>query len=142
MPRFLPALLACLAAAATARAQAPAPPQPAAAAWTPAAWSAEDTVELTTDVAGEGLHTFPVWLVVLDGQLYVRLGGRAAARVEQSREAPFVGVTVAGRRFERVRAEPVPDMAERVADAMAEKYWSDVFIRFVPHPLTARLVPQ
>jgi hypothetical protein len=25
---------------------------------------------------------------------------------------------------------------------MAEKYWSDLFIRFIPHPLTMRLVPD
>ena len=32
-------------------------------------------------------------------------------------------------------------MAERVAAAMADKYWSDIFVRFFAHPLTLRLKP-
>jgi hypothetical protein len=32
-------------------------------------------------------------------------------------------------------------MADAVAQAMADKYWSDVFVRFFSHPLTLRLVP-
>ena len=30
----------------------------------------------------------------------------------------------------------------KVAEAMADKYWSDVLIRWVDHPLTARLEPE
>jgi hypothetical protein len=30
-------------------------------------------------------------------------------------------------------------MAEKVAAAIAQKYWSDVVIRWFPHPLTVRL---
>jgi hypothetical protein len=33
-------------------------------------------------------------------------------------------------------------MAERVATAMAAKYWSDLLIRFASHPLTGRLMAQ
>jgi hypothetical protein len=46
----------------------------AADAWTPEAWSGHDTLELGTNVPGEGEYWFPVWLVVLDGKVYVRLG--------------------------------------------------------------------
>jgi len=72
----------------------------------------------------------------------VRLGSRAAARVQQNTTAPYVGVEIAGRRFERVRAIPVPEWAPRVAQAMADKYWSDLFVRWLAHPLTLRLVAE
>jgi len=114
----------------------------APADWSPARWANENTLQLTTDRPDEGAYTFPVWLVALDDQLYVRLGGRAADRVEKSKSAPYVGVTVAGRHFEHVRCQPVPDAAPRVAEAMSQKYWSDLIIHHFPHPLTCRLVPE
>lgn len=113
-----------------------------AAEWTPAAWSDVDTLELTTVAPGEAPHTFPVWLVVLDGDVFVRLGSRAAERVETSTTAPLVGVRIAGAEFATVRAEPMPDAAARVAAAMRAKYWTDVFVRWLDHPLTLRLRPQ
>ena len=112
------------------------------AGWMPSAWTSESTVELCTTDAGEPMHCFPVWLVVLDGQLYVRLGTRAAGRVERSTTKPFLEVGIAGERFPHVRGIPVPEEAGRVADAMAAKYWSDVLVRHVTHPLTLRLVPE
>ena len=115
----------------------------APAGWTPAEWAGENTLELTTDVPSEGSYTFPVWLVVIDGQVYVRLGTRSAGRVEGSKSAPLVGVKVAGHQFDHVRCEPAPDVAPRVAAAMAEKYyWSDKVVHHMSHPLTCRLVPQ
>ncbi len=113
-----------------------------AADWTPDAWTGERTVDLTTVGPTEGPHTFPVWLVVLDGQLYVRLGSRAAARIEESTTKPYVGVTIAGQHFDKVKGEPAPDMAARVGTAMGEKYWSDVLIKYFSHPLTLRLAPD
>jgi hypothetical protein len=110
--------------------------------WTPGSWVTEDTLDLTTDRPDEGAYTFPVWLVVVDDQVYVRLGGRAADRVQQSKSAPHVGVAIAGKRFERVRCEPAPDQAPRVAEAIGQKYTSDILIRYLPHPLTCRLVPE
>ena len=38
-----------------------------------------------------------------------------------------------------MRAEPVPEMADRVAGAMAAKYWTDLLVRFSSHTLTVRL---
>lgn len=110
--------------------------------WTPGEWASESTLELTTDRPDEGSYTFPVWLVVVDDQVFVRLGGRAADRVQKSKSAPYVGVTVAGKRFEHVRCEPAPEQAARVAEAIGHKYTSDLLIRFFPHPLTCRLVPE
>jgi hypothetical protein len=122
-------------------------PQPPAARaapgdWTPAAWTGESTLELGTQAPGEAPYWFPVWLVVLDGQLYVRLGNRAAGRVEQSTTRPVLGVRVAGKEFPRVKGEPAPDAVDRVAAAMREKYTTDVFVRWMEHPLTLRLVPE
>jgi hypothetical protein len=111
------------------------------ATWDPSAWVTEDTLDLHTDVPDEGPYWFPVWLVVLDGQVYVRLGTKAAERVEKSRTKPELGVRIAGAEFEKVRGVPVPDMEQRVAEAMADKYWSDVLIRHFAHPLTLRLEP-
>jgi len=113
-----------------------------AAEWTPRAWSEASTIELRTTAPGEGEHWFPVWVVVIDDQVYVRLGSRAAGRIEKNQSAPFVGVRIQGQQFERVRAMPAPDYAERVAKAMAAKYWSDVIIHHFSHPLTLRLLPE
>jgi len=115
----------------------------APAGWTPAEWAGEKTLELTTDVPSEGSYTFPVWLAVIDGQVYVRLGNRAAGRVQGSKSAPLVGVKVAGHQFDHVRCEPAPDAVPRVNEAMAQKYyWSDKVVHHMAHPLTCRLVPQ
>src|SRR5437762_12601668 len=111
----------------------------AAAEWTPRAYAGANTLELRTTAAGEAAHWFRVWLVVIDDQVYVRLGPRAAGRIEKNQTAPFVGVRIAGEQLERVRGEPAPDYAERVAKAMAAKYWSDVIVRHFSHPLTLRL---
>ncbi|HXQ23430.1 MAG TPA: hypothetical protein VN812_17265, partial [Candidatus Acidoferrales bacterium] len=64
----------------------------AAAEWNPAAFAKEDTLKLRTNCPGEGEYWFPVWLVVIDGQVYVRLGGRATQRIGCNTTAPFVGV--------------------------------------------------
>jgi len=115
----------------------------APAGWTPAEWAGENTLELTTDVPSEGSYTFPVWLAVIDGQVYVRLGNRAAGRVQGSKSAPLVGVKVAGHQFDHVRCEPAPDAVPRVNEAMAQKYyWSDKVVHHMAHPLTCRLMPQ
>ena len=113
-----------------------------AASWTPREWATASTIELRTKCPGEAEHWFPVWLVVVDGQLYVRLGSRATGRVEHNVTAPHLGVRVAGLEFPRVRGVPAPESAGRVADAMAAKYWSDVIVRYFSHPLTLRLVPD
>jgi hypothetical protein len=110
--------------------------------WNPAAWASASTVELRTEAAGEGPHWFPVWLVVVDGQVYVRLGPRAASRIERNTTAPYVGVKIVGQEFDRVRAVPAPDYVDRVAQAMAAKYWGDILVRHMSHPMTLRLVPD
>lgn len=121
----------------------PAAAEPAAApAWNPNAWLDEDTIELRTTAPGEEPHWFKVWLVVIDGQLYVRLGSRAAERFESNQTRPVLAVRIAGQEFPEVTGVAVPDMAQRVDTAMADKYWSDVFVRWFGHPLVLRLSPK
>jgi hypothetical protein len=110
--------------------------------WNPDVIAKQDTIRLRTIGPREGEHWFPVWVVVLDGEVYVRLGSRATRRVEENTAAPYLGVEIAGQRFDKVRGVPAPELAQRVAAAMAEKYWSDIFVRYMRHPLTLRLVPE
>jgi hypothetical protein len=70
-----------------------------------------------------------------------RGGGRAAGRFESNVTKPAIGVRIAGLEFDQVTGTSAPDMVGPVADAMADKYWSDIFVRFVSHPLTLRLAP-
>jgi hypothetical protein len=125
-----PALLLCALGAASAAAQ-----------WTPAKWADANTLELRTTGAGEGEHWSTVWLVVLDDQLYVRLGTRAAQRVTDNTTAPLLDVRIDGQKF-RVKGVDSPGDAERVAQAMGGKYWSDVVIKYFAHPMTLKLVPE
>src|SRR5437867_5256245 len=113
-----------------------------AAEWKPGAYASESTLQLRTTAPGEGDHWFPVWLVVIDDQVYVRLGTRAAGRIERNTTKPYVGVRVAGQQLDRIKAVAAPESVERVARAMADKYWSDVLVRHMDHPLTMRLLPE
>jgi len=109
--------------------------------WRPGIWVDENVVELRTTGPNEDPHWSPVWVAVLDDQLYVRLGKRAAGRIESNETHPYVDVRIAGHEFTNVLGEPVPELSEQVANELAEKYWGDFFVRLVPHPLTLRLVP-
>ena len=117
---------------------------PAASDWTPPAWADENTVELRTTDPGSEPHWFPVWHVVLDDQLYVRLGSRAAGRFDRNATKPIIGVRIAGKTFERVRGVITPEMTDRVTAAMRDKYWTqgDIFVRLMNHPYTMRLEPE
>ena len=109
--------------------------------WDPAAFRELRTLEFRTVGAEEGEHWSTVWLVVLDGQVYIRLGTRAAGRMQDNTTAPLVSVRVGGRQYEHVRAEAMPAMAPQVAAAMGDKYAADLVVRHFSHPLTMRLVP-
>jgi len=110
--------------------------------WDPAAFRDLSTLEFLTVGANEGPHWSTVWLVVIDGHVYVRLGSRSTDRMRQNTTSPFVGVRIAGHEYERVQAVDAAAMAERVGAAMREKYWSDVLVRYFPHPLVMRLEPD
>lgn len=113
-----------------------------AADWTPANWAAEETLQFLTDCPDEGEHWSYVWLVVLDGDVWVRLGGKAGGRVDCSKTKPMTSVKIAGKDFAAVEMVQVPEMAERVAAAMADKYSTDFAVRYFSHPYTMKLVPK
>jgi hypothetical protein len=114
----------------------------AAAGWDPNAWSEEETINILTIGPEEGAHEFPVWLVVIDGQLYLRLGTKAAERFQKNTTNPYVGVKIAGQDFPKVKVQSAQEMTQRVAKAMADKYWSDIFVRYFNHPMTVRLLQE
>jgi hypothetical protein len=127
--RHIAIAIALLLTAATAR-----------AAWDPQAFSTEDTLEFLTVEDGDE-HWSTVWLVVIDGQVYLRLGSRAAERFEGNATKPKIKIRIAGQTYDDVTGESAPDMAEKVNAAMADKYSTDIFVRYMAHPLTLRLVP-
>ncbi len=51
-------------------------------------------------------HWSTLWLVVMNGQLYLRLGTHGAARVEGNAKKPFVSIKSAEHRFDNVRVIP------------------------------------
>jgi hypothetical protein len=116
--------------------------KPSRGGWDAEALRNESTLDFLTVNSKEGEHWSRVWLVVIDDEVYIRLGSRAAERMEANSGAPFVKVRVAGRQYDRVRAVATPEQAAIVAKAMADKYRSDLIIRFFPHPLTMRLRPE
>jgi len=99
----------------------------------------ESTLEVLTVDKNAREHWSKFWLVVLDRQLYLRLGTRGAARINGNTKKPFVSIKIAGQRFDNVRVVQTPELTRAVAAAMAGKYWSDVIIRWFPHPMTVRL---
>lgn len=113
-----------------------------AADWTPEKWAAEDTLQFRTECPDEGEYWSYVWLVVLDGEVWVRLGSRAAGRVDCSRTKPMTSVKLAGEEFQNVEMVQAPEMTDRVAAAMAEKYSTDFLVRYFDHPYTMKLVPK
>ena len=107
--------------------------------WDPAAFASEDVLEFSSVSADGNVHWSKVWLVVLEGDVYIRLGNRAVSWVDDNVAAPYVGIRIAGEEFPRVLTEPAPDMVDPVAEAMADPYWFDVFASMLAHPLTLKL---
>ncbi|MGH7925002.1 MAG: hypothetical protein ACREQH_10485 [Candidatus Binatus sp.] len=110
--------------------------------WNPNAFRDQSTLQIMTTAPEEGEHWSKLWLVVLDGQLYVRLGSRSFGRVQANTTNPYLKVKVGDREFDRVRLDPAPDMTDKVAAAMADKYFMDFLVRHESHPMTARLVAE
>jgi hypothetical protein len=115
---------------------------PVVPTWDPAAFAKLDTLEFLTVGPDEGPHWSTVWLVVLDDHVYVRLGSRASGRMERNTTKPYVRVRIGGKEYERVRTEDAAAMAEKVSDAMAAKYTTDIFVHYMAHPMTLRLEPE
>jgi hypothetical protein len=114
----------------------------AVSGWDPAVFREASTIKIMTTEPDVGEHWSNLWVVVIDGQPYVRLGDRAYGRIQRNTTSHFVKLKVADQEFDKVKVEEMPDMKEKVAAAMAAKYWMDVLIRHESHPMVARLVPE
>jgi hypothetical protein len=110
--------------------------------WDPDAFRDQSTLQILTVGPEEGEHWSRLWLVVIGGQLYVRLGDRSFGRVQKNTTSPYVKVKIADQEFDKVRLQPAPDMTDKVAAAMADKYFLDILVRHESHPMTARLVAE
>jgi hypothetical protein len=110
--------------------------------WDPNAFRDQSTLQIMTTAPEEGEHWSKLWLVVIDGQVYVRLGDRSYGRVQKNTTNPYLKVKVGDNEFDKVRLDPAPDMTDKVAAAMADKYFMDILIRHESHPMTARLVAE
>jgi glucose/arabinose dehydrogenase len=110
--------------------------------WDPDAFRTESTLQIMTTGPDEGEHWGKLWLVVIDGKLYVRLGDRSYERIQKNTTSPYLKVKVAGKEFDKVRLDETPDMKDKVAAAMADKYFMDILIRHESHPMTARLTAE
>jgi predicted DNA-binding protein (MmcQ/YjbR family) len=110
--------------------------------WDPALFRDASTIKIMTTEPDVGEHWSNLWVVVIDGQPYVRLGDRSYGRVQKNTTSPYVKLKVDDNEFDKVKVEEMPDMKDKVAAAMADKYWLDVLIRYESHPMVARLVPE
>ena len=103
-----------------------------------------ETVEVvTTDPDGDA-RTTTVWLVVVDGQGYVRTGSTRWG--DNAQRDPRLALLAGGERFE-LRAEPVEDDAlrARIAEAFRAKYgFEDAMLSWVRggRPRIMRLLPR
>jgi hypothetical protein len=110
--------------------------------WDPTVFRDASTIKVMTTEPDAGEHWSNLWVVVIDGQPYVRLGDRSYGRIQKNSTSPYVKLKVADQEFDKVKVEERPDMKDKVGAAMADKYWMDVLIRHESHPMVARLVPE
>ena len=108
-------------------------------AWDAAALADEETLEFFTVNENGEEHWATVWFVDIDGDLYIRLGGRAESRIRENVHQPYVKVRIGDQVYERVVAEESPDKVGQVVDLMHDKYWSAIFIKMMPDRFTVRL---
>ena len=97
----------------------------AAGTWDLSPVQGQGNVEFLTVVPDEGEHWSTVWFVVIDDAVYLRLGPRGAGRIERNSTAPRMKLRFSDEHVYDVQYAKAPEMAERVADAMYEKYWTD-----------------
>ena len=114
----------------------------AAPGWDPSTFRDASTIQIMTTEPSVGEHWSNLWVAVIDGQAYVRLGDRAYGRVQHNTTSPYVKLKVADKEFDKVKIEEMPDMKDKVAAAMADKYFMDILIRHESHPMVARLTAE
>jgi hypothetical protein len=112
----------------------------AAASWDLSLFEKESTLQFFTVNASAEEHWSTVWVVVIDGAPYVRLGQASTDRINGNTRAPYVNIKIGGQEFDHVLAQSAPDMRDKVMAAMRDKYWMDFTVRYSNHPLIMRLV--
>ena len=110
--------------------------------WDPAAFRDASVIQIMTTEPDVGEHWSKLWMVVIDDQPFIRMGSRSYGRVQRSTTSPYVKLKVGDQEFDKVKLEEMPDMKDKVAAAMADKYFMDKLIRYEDHPMVARLVPE
>ncbi len=83
-----------------------------------------EVVTVTTVAANGAVHDTPLWIVEIDGELYLRSGSRNAQWLARLDHEPIIWMKMKGER-QRFHAVPLADDAharKRVNRAMAEKY--------------------
>src|SRR6266567_3957635 len=83
--------------------------------WNPAVFRDASTIKIMTTEPEVGEHWSTLWVVVIDGQPYVRLDDRAYGRIQKNSTRPYVKLKVADKEFDKVKVEEMPDMKERSA---------------------------
>ena len=63
--------------------------------WDPAVFRDASTIKIMTTEPDVGEHWSNLWVVVIDGQPYVRLGDRAYGRIQRNTTSPYVKLKVA-----------------------------------------------
>src|SRR5260370_41794904 len=110
--------------------------------WDPAVFRDTSTIKIMTTEPDVGEHWSNLWVVVIDGQPYVRLGDPSYGRIQKNSTRPYVTLKVADHEFDKVKVEEMPDMKDKVAAAVPDKYWMDILIRPAASPMVAPLAPQ
>jgi len=113
----------------------------AAAGWDLSLFQKESTLQFFTVNASGDEHWSTVWVVVIDGAPYLRLGSASTDRINGNTKAPYVNIKIGGQEFDHVLAQSAPDMRDKVMAAMADKYSMDFLVKYTNHPLIMRLVP-
>jgi hypothetical protein len=110
--------------------------------WDPATFRDASVIQIMTTEPDVGEHWSKLWVVVIDDQPFVRLGSRSYGRVQRNTTSPYIKLKVGDLEFDKVKLVEMPDMKDKVAAAMADKYFMDKLIRYENHPMVARLVPE
>jgi hypothetical protein len=110
--------------------------------WNPSAFRGDSVLQIMTTEPEVGEHWSKLWLIVIDNQLYVRLGDRAYGRVQKNTTSPYVKLKIGDQEFDKVKLVEMPDMKGKVAAAMADKYFMDKLVRYESHPMVAQLTPE
>lgn len=90
-----------------------------------------EVVQLETRDERGGNYATSLWIVDAYGDVWLRAGDPGAAWLQRLRRDPQVFVTRNGTR-QAYRAEIVEDFADRINDAMRDKYgWADEVIAMI-----------